>query len=178
VNTNQSRPIHAAAASGSTEVVTLLLEAGAKVTVPDGEGRTCDRIATERGHVSLAEMLRTKRDSVVDTANRAASAATAAAYAAAAKGSQGIIPITTPVEHVIAQGLVSLAIAGDIINGGRDAETHAEGAPAAAAPSDADDAYARKNIELEAQLVDVERKLRLDRLYASRPERAEARVYA
>jgi hypothetical protein len=48
-----------------------------------------------------------------------------------------------------------------------------------AGPNDgADEAYIKKNTELEAQLGDVERKLRLDRLYAKRPpQKVQARVY-
>ena len=102
---------------------------------------------------------------------QAASAAAAAAYAAASTGCKDIIPIVTPVEEVIAQGLVALAIAGDIIAGTAAADGQAAG------HSEADEAYLKKNMELEAQLVDVERKLRLDRLYSSRPPKLVPRVY-
>ena len=47
----------------------------------------------------------------------------------------------------------------------------------AASGESEDVAYMRKNQELEAQLGDVERKLRLDRLYATRPPKQKPRVY-
>ena len=58
---------------------------------------------------------------------QAANAANAAAYAAAAKDRKDIIPIVSPVEEVIAQGLVSLAIAGDIISEGSPEQVAAAG---------------------------------------------------
>lgn len=139
------------------------------------------QIAEQRGHFELATLLRTKHHAVTDARDKAASAAAAAAYAAAEKERQGIIPIVSPVEDVIAQGLVSLAVAGDIINGGK-LETAAAGSAASPADGsssdDAHDAYMRKNAELEAQLGDVERKIRLDRLYSTRPSKPKPRVYS
>ena len=96
-------------------------------------------------------------------------------------------------EDVIAQGLVSLAIAGDIVAGSGDEDLLAAADQAAGMAAldqaageqkeaqekgeDEDEAYMRKNQELEAQLGDVEKKLRLDRLYASRPPKTLPRVY-
>ena len=195
----------------------MLIQACVKVTIPDGEGRECEDIAEQRGHEELANMLRQKHHAVTDARDKAASAATAAAYAAAAADRKDIIPIVSPVEDVIAQGLVSLAIAGDIIGGMEGSENEAqqedgeggggvvvsseggrgtgtgeggsgeggsgegggggEGTAAATVVESEDMAYLRKNSELEAQLGDVERKLRLDKLYATRPPKAKPRVY-
>jgi len=121
-NQNGSTPLHAAAAAGSTEVALRLIEAGASVTVVDGEGRNCERLAEARGHERLSALLRRKHLAVTDAASAAASAAAAAAYAAAAADRREIIPIVSPVETVIAEGLVSLAIAEDIV-GADEAET-------------------------------------------------------
>ena len=66
----------------------------------------------------MAELLGSKHNAVTDARDKAANAAQAAAYAAAARDRKDVIPIVTPVEEVIAQGLVSLAIAGDIISEG------------------------------------------------------------
>ena len=192
-NANQSRPLHAAAASGSIEVVSMLLQAGVTVTRQDGEGRNCEQIAESRGHTELAKLLQEKHHAVTDARDKAASAAQAAAYAAAAAARKDIIPILSPVEDVIAQGLVSLAIAGDIVAGSGDEDLLAAADQAAGMAAldqaageqkeaqekgeDEDEAYMRKNQELEAQLGDVEKKLRLDRLYASRPPKTLPRVY-
>jgi hypothetical protein len=66
----------------------------------------------------VAELLGSKHNAVTDARDKAANAAQAAAYAAAARDRKDVIPIVSPVEEVIAQGLVSLAIAGDIISEG------------------------------------------------------------
>ena len=77
--------------------------------------------------------------------------------------------------QVIAQGLVSLAVAGDIINESLARTSKEEmGAPAG---DEGDAAYMRKNSELEVQLGDVEKKLRLDRLYSAKPQKHAPRVY-
>lgn len=200
-NQNRARPLHAAAASGSLEVVEHIISRGARVDLVDGDGRNCEQIARERGHTELAAMLHDKHWAVTDARDRAMSAAEAAAYAKAAAARCDIIPIVTPVEDVIAQGLVGLAIAGDIVaridesppeddvrsrrasreskeSTGEAKEGGGGSSPGGSgeAASNQEEAYNRKNKELEAQLGDVERKLRLDKLYASQPNR-DARIY-
>lgn len=54
MNNNSSRPLHAAAASGSMECVTMLMTAGCKVDKVDGDGRSCEKIASGRGHDQVA----------------------------------------------------------------------------------------------------------------------------
>ena len=174
-NNNGSTPLHAAAAGGHTETALKLLEAGASITERDDEGRSCEQLAESRGHEELAVMLRRKHFAVTDAATAASNAA-AAAYAAAAADRRDTIPIISPVEKVIAEGLVSLAIAEDILGTEPEKEVAAL-KEAAAADGKSDKQLAKKNSELEVQLGKVERKLRLDRLYASRPPKVQPRVF-
>jgi ankyrin repeat protein len=53
----RTTPLHEAAKSGSAEVVRLLLEHGADRALKNGDGKTALELATERGHVELAELL-------------------------------------------------------------------------------------------------------------------------
>ena len=146
-----------------------LVISGAKVTLADGEGRSCEEIALSREHAELAKFLKAKHNAVTDARDKAMKAANAAAYAAAAAERKNVIPLVSAVDKVIANGLVSLAIAGDIISGGQEGGANA----------DNDEEYIKKNLELESQLGDVERKLRLDRLYAKGQKKADKppRVY-
>ena len=56
-NANGARPLHAAASAGSTAVVSMLLAAGVKVGARDDDGKSAERIARDRGHGQLAELL-------------------------------------------------------------------------------------------------------------------------
>ena len=189
-NGNSSTPLHAAAAAGHTEAVLYLLERGASVTERDDDGKSGEQIAESRGHDELAVQLRRRHFAVTDAAAAASNAAAAAAYAAAAATRRDTVPIISPVEKVIAEGLVSLAIAEDIMGAepqkevgvkevaaDKQAEKQINKQPEIQANKHADK-QPTKNSELEVQLGKVERKLRLDRLYASRPPKIRPRVYS
>ncbi|KAL1254989.1 hypothetical protein QQF64_013050, partial [Cirrhinus molitorella] len=51
-------PLHLAAAGGHTEVVKVLLEAGASVTEEDAEGMTAIHLAAKNGHTHILEVLK------------------------------------------------------------------------------------------------------------------------
>ena len=179
-NNNGSTPLHAAAAGGSMESVMLLLDRGATVTAIDGEGRSCEALAASRGHDDLAEVLKKRHSAFDDAATNAANAVAAAAYAAAAADRRDAIPIISPVEKVIADGLVSLAIEEDIVGAEPSPEVSAaehdaaKGQPAKGQPAKGNKGHS----ELEVKLGKVERKVRLDRLYSSRPPlKIKPRVY-
>lgn len=56
-NSEENTPLHTAAANGHAEVVKLLLQAGAHVTVQNKNGKTPIDLADEQGYESLAQML-------------------------------------------------------------------------------------------------------------------------
>jgi hypothetical protein len=187
-NGNSSTPLHAAAAAGHSEAVLYLLERGASVTERDDDGKSGEQIAESRGHDELAVQLRRRHFAVTDAAAAASNAAAAAAYAAAAATRRDTVPIISPVEKVIAEGLVSLAIAEDVMGAepqkevkevaaDKQAEKTINKQPEIQANKPAEK-QPTKNSELEVQLGKVERKLRLDRLYASRPPKIRPRVYS
>jgi hypothetical protein len=51
--------LHEAARAGHAEIVRLLLDAGARPSLRDGDGKTARDVATEHGHVAVAERLET-----------------------------------------------------------------------------------------------------------------------
>ena len=97
----------------------MLLQAGVTVTRQDGEGRNCEQIAESRGHTELAKLLQEKHHAVTDARDSGERRA-GGGVRSGGGGAKDIIPILSPVEDVIAQGLVSLAIAGDIAAGSGD----------------------------------------------------------
>uniref|UniRef100_A0A8D0GQK8 Ion transport domain-containing protein n=1 Tax=Sphenodon punctatus TaxID=8508 RepID=A0A8D0GQK8_SPHPU len=56
--TNDSTPLHLAAAGGHCEVVMVLLEAGASASEEDGEGMTAIHLAAKHGHGNVLEALK------------------------------------------------------------------------------------------------------------------------
>ncbi|KAI5621888.1 transient receptor potential cation channel, subfamily N, member 1, partial [Silurus asotus] len=60
VNCRGSGPLHLAAAGGHTEVVKLLLDAGASATEEDSEGMTALHLAAQNGHIHILEVLKSK----------------------------------------------------------------------------------------------------------------------
>jgi ankyrin repeat protein len=52
-----STPLHETAHTGSLELTTFLLEHGANPTAVDGQGRTPEAVARERGHTAVADLL-------------------------------------------------------------------------------------------------------------------------
>ncbi|KAF7691391.1 hypothetical protein HF521_011688 [Silurus meridionalis] len=60
VDCRGSGPLHLAAAGGHTEVVKLLLDAGASATEEDSEGMTALHLAAQNGHIHILEVLKSK----------------------------------------------------------------------------------------------------------------------
>ncbi|KAM8967607.1 uncharacterized protein RCH25_026220 [Pelodytes ibericus] len=56
--TNQSNPMHLAAAGGHAEVVKVLLETGASASDENGEGMTAIHLAAKNGHINVLEALK------------------------------------------------------------------------------------------------------------------------
>ncbi|XP_042716879.2 protein tyrosine phosphatase type IVA 3 isoform X4 [Chrysemys picta bellii] len=56
--TNNSTPLHLAAAGGHGEVVKVLLQTGASAADEDGEGMTAIHLAAKHGHISVLEALK------------------------------------------------------------------------------------------------------------------------
>ena len=56
----QTGPLHQAARQGHAQVARLLLEAGADPALRDGDGKTPEDLANERGHAEVAELLRAR----------------------------------------------------------------------------------------------------------------------
>ncbi|XP_053348677.1 transient receptor potential cation channel, subfamily N, member 1 [Clarias gariepinus] len=57
---NGSCPLHLAAAGGHTEVVKVLLEAGASAKEEDSDGMTAAHLAAQNGHTDILEVLKAK----------------------------------------------------------------------------------------------------------------------
>ncbi|KAM4687553.1 uncharacterized protein O3C94_006066 [Discoglossus pictus] len=56
--TNNSTPLHLAAAGGHAEVVKVLLETGASASDEDGEGMTAIHLAAKNGHINVLDALK------------------------------------------------------------------------------------------------------------------------
>ena len=103
------------------------------MTHADGNGFSVEAIAAACGHTKLSKMLglQAKHQAAAEAKQeaerkKAKPAKERAAHEAARKARLENIPITTPVEEVIAQGLISLAITDDILSEGGDKKSDAE----------------------------------------------------
>ncbi|KOO29919.1 hypothetical protein Ctob_014476 [Chrysochromulina tobinii] len=163
--------LHWAAAKGHTKAVKWLLDNGAIIDAKNGNSSTPLHAAAAAGHSEAVLYLLERGASVTERDDDGKS-----------------VPIISPVEKVIAEGLVSLAIAEDVMGAepqkevkevaaDKQAEKTINKQPEIQANKPAEK-QPTKNSELEVQLGKVERKLRLDRLYASRPPKIRPRVYS